>query len=70
MSFEKEISKLNEGNRTTAIDIKSENVFHDIIHLVLVFFFKDINNNGLNGLNFELLTTLEIGWADWLQFAP
>ena len=63
MSFEEEISKLNKRNSATTVNIKSEDVFHDIIYLVLVLFFEDINNNWLNSLDLELITTFEIGWA-------
>jgi len=50
VSFEKEVSKLDERNSSTTVDIKSEDILHYIVDLVLALFLEDINNNLFNSL--------------------
>jgi hypothetical protein len=70
MSFEEEISKFNERNSPTTINIKPEYVFHDIVDFILTFFLEDIYNNFFDRLNLELFFALEIRCTDFFEFAP
>ena len=70
MSFEKEVPKFNERNSPAAINIKPEDVFHDVINLVLTFFFKDLDDDFFNSLDLELSFVLEIRFTDNFKLAP
>lgn len=70
MSFEKEVSKFNKRDSPTAVNIKPEDVFHDVVDLVLTILFEDINDDFLNSFYLELLAALEIVVTDQLKFTP
>ena len=52
VSFEEEVSKLDKGDSSTTVDIKSEDILHHIVNLVLTLLLKDINNYLFNSLYF------------------
>lgn len=64
MSFEEEVSEFNKRNSSTAVNIQSEDVFHDVVDLVLTIFFEDIDDDFFNSFYLELLVAFEKGVSD------
>jgi len=70
VSFEEEVGKFKEGDSSTAVNIKSEDVLHDIVDFVLALLLEHLDHDLLNCLDLDLLVALEVGLAGCFEFTP
>ena len=70
MSFKEEVSEFSEGNGATVVDIDSEDIFHDIVNLVLRFFLEDVHHDFFNGLDVDFIIGVHILSENFTELTP
>ena len=70
MSFEKEVSKFCESDRTTVVDINSEQVLCNIVNFTLSFGMKDNNNDLFDFFDVDFIVGIEVFGEYTSEFSP
>ena len=59
--LEEEVAEFNKGDGSRAVDVKTEDVLHHIVDLILRFLLENINNDLFDGLDLNFFLSFDVG---------
>ena len=70
MSFEEEVAKFCKSDRTTVVDINSEQILHDIVDFTLRLLMKNHHDDFFNVFDADFIFGINVFGKEISEFVP